>query len=1391
MSQNAEVKFNSKVAETRVKLYAREIGNLRTRLKEASTASKSFGSTIKSSTNDVNHMSRRVRVLTRDMEKLSTHIRKARKDVLDLGRAMDSAGFKRGAAHVHAVVGPLRAASAGYVRASTSARTYTRAVQSAGTASLGYSRRAARGIAVTGQVGRAFRNANVSALGFAASLVRVRNLALFLAGGFGVQGIVEMADTYKLVAARLDIVSDSTEQLNLRQSQLIRISNATRTAYKDNAALFVKLAQAGEQYGVSQEKALTVTENVAKAMKISGASASEAQAATQQLAQAFASGRIQGDELRSVLENSPRIAKALSTELADMGINLSNIRDAAAEGKIGINELVRALGGANITRQLAEEFEKIPLTIGDSITVARNKIMEAIGQFDAATGASDKLASSIVFLADNISTLAAVVGVFTVGRLVKMVTTMAAASRTLAFLQRGLNGSSLAMAAFGTSVFRSMTMFLRFAGPIGVVIGLMELYSRASNQAENRISELSSSMGDASNMAGQYFEQARMARISQENLTKAQQQGVGGADRLAGASAELAAKIREVGASAQWSALQTAKLFAMEAQRNLVAAGTNLEVAGSRVRNRGPNAGMSKGGIEIVAAENANYVSAGNLYRRRMAERNDANAAVALAQRAFNDAMNPPKTSYTPAPEKDKSDRVRRAKETKDIAKELAEEIAKLEARFNESEDARQKYVENLGTLSQALDKGVISQDKFNRMAGELTRDMFTGLADKIKEVTAENEKLMASINGESDDQIQFRSDTEEVRKQIETIDYIVAREGDKTGELTKQKAVLGGQIAQYEKLLGTNRELTKINEQRKKDEEAITRLIDESANRLFDLLTRTVSDALSFNRNSFKNFFRDIFGFAKDTFASILSAYVFQPLQERFRIEMEKALKSPAAKTRPQGGKWSIAADAGIIDVANDNEIVVEAKMPRSFMREFVAGYKEVWKGTFDDLKSILKPFVDSIGNVLKDIGIDTGALGKTLGKMAAGAQFGAQVGQIGQILGLKKGASTGGAVGGAVGSLFGPIGTLVGSIGGSIIGSLLTKTKTGSTTITGFEESDLSTTGNSRANREASIGSARNVQDTLKRVADQLGGSVGSFRVSIGKRNNKFRVDPTGRGQTKTKKGAVDFGEDEEAAIRFAIKTAIEQGAIKGLRASTSNLLRNARDIEDGLQEALDFENVFRRLKERTDPIGAAFDDLGKEFERLTRLFEKAGATSEEWSQLGELFQKEIQETIKSQLDSLIAFRDDLIGGDRSFKSPTDRLALADAKFREFETKIAAGEKVNQEEFTNAGQALQALAREVYGSTPEFQLYQQRLMDSTNRLITSVQAEEANLRNIVDAINAQSSKTNGTLDQTNNLLQQLVNNTTGGGGGGSSSGINYSAPPIMDQVFFGRHAY
>ena len=281
---------------------------------------------------------------------------------------------------------------------------------------------------------------------------------------------------------------------------------------------------------------------------------------------------------------------------------------------------------------------------------------------------------------------------------------------------------------------------------------------------------------------------------------------------------------------------------------------------------------------------------------------------------------------------------------------------------------------------------------------------------------------------------------------------------------------------------------------------------------------------------------------------------------------------------------------------------------------------------------KSAWKPLVDS----LQDIFGKDSDFQKSIAKLLQGASLGGATSDL--VLGRNGnglGAQIGGAIGNKIGEKFlskgfekiakglgdfaGPFGSIVGGILGGALGGLITKTQWGRVDLTSKGAS--AGVGNDKSSIGAAVQAGGAFFSQLRQIADAFNGNIGDFgSISIGQRHGDWRVN-TGGTSLKVKKGAIDFNDDAEAAIAFAIQTAIERGAITGIRASTQKLLQSSSDLQEKLDKALRFEGVFTELKKRTDPTTYALEELAKQFDGLRKIFDEAGASAAEYAQLEQL--------------------------------------------------------------------------------------------------------------------------------------------------------------------------
>lgn len=229
------------------------------------------------------------------------------------------------------------------------------------------------------------------------SIGMVNRLAGALGVAFGVREIIEASEAYTTINNRLSLVTDSSEELAAAQQDVFDIAQRTRSPLKETAEVYQRLATNADALGMSLAEVGDTTETINKLMVISGTSGASAAAALTQLGQAFASGTLRGEELNSVMEQAPALAKAIAD---GMGVTVGQLRAMGQEGKITAETVVQALKDQGAA--VDEQFGKMAPTIGQAMAQAKNSFINYIGKVNEATGASGALASAIVGISESL-----------------------------------------------------------------------------------------------------------------------------------------------------------------------------------------------------------------------------------------------------------------------------------------------------------------------------------------------------------------------------------------------------------------------------------------------------------------------------------------------------------------------------------------------------------------------------------------------------------------------------------------------------------------------------------------------------------------------------------------------------------------------------------------------------------------------------------------------------------------------------------------------------------------------------------------------------------------------------------------------------------------------------
>lgn len=248
--------------------------------------------------------------------------------------------------------------------------------------------------------------------------VATRQLAGYIAGVVTVGAAISKMDAYTGMQNRLKLVTNSQAELNTAMNSTFAIAQKTASSWDSVIQVYQRFSDNAKTLKIDMAKTAELTETVSKAVAISGTSTQAAEAALTQFGQALASGVLRGEELNSILEQTPALAKAIAQ---GMGITVGQLRSVAAEGKITGEVLVDALTKSK--KSVDELFAKTDVTIGQSLQLLSNEVTKFTGEAGQSSGAANLLAGSIKLLSENLSSLADAAVVGGIGYITKAILT--------------------------------------------------------------------------------------------------------------------------------------------------------------------------------------------------------------------------------------------------------------------------------------------------------------------------------------------------------------------------------------------------------------------------------------------------------------------------------------------------------------------------------------------------------------------------------------------------------------------------------------------------------------------------------------------------------------------------------------------------------------------------------------------------------------------------------------------------------------------------------------------------------------------------------------------------------------------------------------------------------
>ncbi|WP_435655029.1 tape measure protein [Brucella pituitosa] len=375
-----------------------------------------------------------------------------------------------------------------------------------------------------------------------------------IGAALGVDQLRKMTDTWTDMTSRVNLAAGSIDKGTEVMGRLGEMARRTYSDLSQTAESYLSNATALRELGYNTDESLNYTEALNNALVVSGAKGDRAARVIDALAKAMATGKLQGDNLNTVIESGGRVAEALA---AGLDTTVGGLRKLGSQGKITGNDIVRGLSSQMET--LRQEAADMPATIGDGFTLLNNALLQYVGNADSAAGVSAKISEALVMIADNFDKVAdgalqvaAVIAGALVGRsLLGMIRTLGLGVTALGQFRKALaaaqtmGGLATAFGGLGAA-----------AGPVGMVIGgavvsSLILYNSTvgeSSQGATLFAERLKKVEEAAKSSGNAVEQAGRQNdaYTQNSLSKEVEASVVALDDAREAAVNMLASFAQV-----------------------------------------------------------------------------------------------------------------------------------------------------------------------------------------------------------------------------------------------------------------------------------------------------------------------------------------------------------------------------------------------------------------------------------------------------------------------------------------------------------------------------------------------------------------------------------------------------------------------------------------------------------------------------------------------------------------------------------------------------------------------------------------------------------------------------------------------------------------------------
>lgn len=201
---------------------------------------------------------------------------------------------------------------------------------------------------------------------------KVKSIAGAYIGIQGLQKLVNTSDMYVQTQARLGLMVDDGGSVSVLEDKIMAAANRARASYSATADAIAKMGLNASSAFNGNDELIAFMENINKQFVIGGASAAAQEGAMVQLTQAMAAGALRGEELNSILDAAPMIARNIEKY---MNWAEGSIKSYAEQGLVSAQVVKNAM--LSSTDEINNKFNSMPMTWGQVWNIFSNYALRA------------------------------------------------------------------------------------------------------------------------------------------------------------------------------------------------------------------------------------------------------------------------------------------------------------------------------------------------------------------------------------------------------------------------------------------------------------------------------------------------------------------------------------------------------------------------------------------------------------------------------------------------------------------------------------------------------------------------------------------------------------------------------------------------------------------------------------------------------------------------------------------------------------------------------------------------------------------------------------------------------------------------------------------------------